>query len=87
MKKLKNQKGETLVETLVSLLIIVLVFVFLTGSAVAAAKINAKIRDTDVSFRYSDAQSDGNAQFLLRHTSKGTDFPNLISYCHSYHRL
>lgn len=59
MKKLKNQKGETLVETLVSLLIIVLVFVFLTGSAVAAAKINAKIRDTDVSFRYSDAQSEG----------------------------
>ena len=34
MKKLKNQKGETLVETLVSLPIIVLVFVFLTGSAV-----------------------------------------------------
>ena len=65
MKKLKNQKGETLVETLVSLLIIVLVFVFLTGSAVAAAKINAKIRDTDVSFRYSDAQSDGNAQLRL----------------------
>ena len=53
MKKLQNQKGETLVETLVSLLIIVLVFVFLTGSAVAAAKINAKIRDTDVSFRYN----------------------------------
>ena len=65
MKKLKNQKGETLVETLVSLLIIVLVFVFLTGSAVAAAKINAKIRDTDVSFRYSDAQSEGNAQLRL----------------------
>ena len=62
MKKLKNQKGETLVETLVSLLIIVLVFVFLTGSAVAAAKINAKIRDTDVSFRYSDAQSEGSGQ-------------------------
>ncbi len=42
-----------------------LVFVFLTGSAVAAAKINAKIRDTDVSFRYSDAQSEGNAQLRL----------------------
>ena len=65
MKKLKNQKGETLVETLVSLLIIVLVFVFLTGSAVAAANIHAKIRDTDVSFRYSDAQSEGNAQLRL----------------------
>ena len=65
MKKLKNQKGETLVETLVSLLIIVLVIVFLTGSAVAAAKINAKIRDTDVSFRYSDTLSEGNAQLRL----------------------
>ena len=65
MKKLKNQKGETLVETLVSLLIIVLVFVFLTGSAVAAAKINPKSRDTDVSFRYSDAQSEGSAQLRL----------------------
>ena len=65
MKKLKNQKGETLVETLVSLLIIVLVFVFLTGSAVAAAKINAKIRDSDVSFRDSDAQSEGSSQLRL----------------------
>lgn len=34
MKKLKNQKGETLVETLVSLLIIVLVFVFLDRKSV-----------------------------------------------------
>ena len=76
MKKLKNQKGETLVETLVSLLIIVLVFVFLTGSAVAAAKINAKIRDTDVSFRYSDAQSEGNAQLRLSGRCGGTvSFP------------
>ena len=61
MKKLKNQKGETLVETLVSLLIIVLVFVFLTGSAVAAAKINAKIRDTDVSFRRTQHLGQGDA--------------------------
>ncbi|MFR7895251.1 MAG: hypothetical protein ACLU38_15360 [Dysosmobacter sp.] len=36
-EKLKNQKGETLVETLVSLLIIVLVFRLSDGSAVAYA--------------------------------------------------
>lgn len=84
MKKLKNQKGETLVETLVSLLIIVLVFVFLTGSAVAAAKINAKInakiRDTDVSFRYSDAQSDGNAQLRLSGRSGQTGSTSVEVY-------
>lgn len=76
MKKLKNQKGETLVETLVSLLIIVLVFVFLTGSAVAAAK----IRDTDVSFRYSDAQSDGNAQLRLSGRSGQTGSTSVEVY-------
>lgn len=80
MKKLKNQKGETLVETLVSLLIIVLVFVFLTGSAVAAAKINTKIRDTDVSFRYSDAQSEGNAQLRLSGRSGQTGSTSVEIY-------
>ena len=74
MKKLKNQKGETLVETLVSLLIIVLVF------AVAAAKINAKIRDTDVSFRYSDAQSEGNAQLRLSGRSGQTGSTSVEVY-------
>ena len=57
MKKLKSTRGETLVETLVSLLIIVLTFAFLTTSAITAAKINAKVRQRDVSFRYSDAGS------------------------------
>ena len=75
MKKLKNQKGETLVETLVSLLIIVLVFVFLTGSAVAAAKINA-----DVSFRYSDAQSEGSAQLRLSGRSGQTGSTSVEVY-------
>ena len=32
-----------------------LTFAFLTTAALSAAKINAKVRDTDVSFRYSDA--------------------------------
>ena len=70
MKKLKNQKGETLVETLVSLLIIVLVFVFLTGSAVAA----------DVSFRYSDAQSEGSTRLRLSGRSGQTGSTSVEVY-------
>ncbi len=66
MKKLKSTRGETLVETLVSLLIIVLTFAFLTTSAITAAKINAKVRQRDVSFRYSDAQEQGEATLTLR---------------------
>lgn len=54
-KKLENQKGETLVETLVSILIITLTIAFLTTAAITAARINDKVRDTDVSFRYSEA--------------------------------
>lgn len=52
MKKLKQSRGETLVETLVSLLIAVLSFGILATSVVTAARINAKTRAADVSFRY-----------------------------------
>ncbi len=54
-KKLENQKGETLVETLVSILTISLTIAFLTTAAITSARINDKVRDTDVSFRYSEA--------------------------------
>ena len=52
MKKLKDSRGETLVETMVSILIAVLAFSFLAMAAVTAAKLNARVRDTDLSFRY-----------------------------------
>lgn len=54
-KKLENQKGETLVETLVSILTISLTIAFLTTASLTSARINDKVRDTDVSFRYSEA--------------------------------
>lgn len=80
MKKLQNQKGETLVgdsgvpadhRAGVRLS---------DGSAVAAAKINAKIRDTDVSFRYSDAQPEGNAQLRLSGRSGQTGSTSVEVY-------
>lgn len=52
MKKLRSRRGETLVETLVSLLIVVLCLSFLATAVVTAARINASVRDTDVSVQY-----------------------------------
>lgn len=73
MKKLRSQRGETLVETLVSILIIVLTFVFLTTAAVTAAKINSKVRETDVSFRFSaDAGQSQTLQLTGRNGHSGS---------------
>ena len=51
MNKLRNNRGETLVESLVSILIAVLAFGILATSVVTAEKINAKTRNTNVMFR------------------------------------
>lgn len=65
-KKLENQKGETLVETLVSILTISLTIAFLTTASLTAARINDKVRDTDVSFRYSEAKPGEQQTLSLR---------------------
>ena len=60
MKKLKDSRGETLVEALMAIIIAVLAFAALTTAVLTAGKINARVRNTDVSFRYSGStQSDG----------------------------
>lgn len=58
MNKLRNNRGETLVESLVSILIAVLAFGILATSVVTAEKINAKTRNTDVMFRYATAPTE-----------------------------
>ncbi len=55
MKKIKNRRGETLIESLVSILIVALVFAFFATAAVTAGRINAKTRNTDVSFHYDES--------------------------------
>lgn len=55
MNKLRDNRGETLVESLVSILIAVLAFGILATSVVTAEKINAKTRNTDVMFQYDTA--------------------------------
>ena len=58
MNKLRNNRGETLVESLVSILIAVLAFGILATYVVTAEKINAKTRNTNVMFRYATAPTD-----------------------------
>lgn len=55
MNKLRDNRGETLIESLVSVLIAVLAFAVLATSVVTAEKINAKTRNTNVMFRYDRA--------------------------------
>ena len=65
MNRLKDNRGETLIESLVSLLILTMTFAFLAVASTTAARLNAKVRDTDVSFRYA-AKSTDNAKVELQ---------------------
>lgn len=58
MNKLRDNRGETLIESLVSILIAVLAFGILATSVVTAEKINAKTRNTDVMFQYATKPTD-----------------------------
>ena len=65
MNRLKDNRGETLIESLVSLLILTMTFAFLAVASTTAARLNAKVRDTDVSFRYAEESTD-NARIELQ---------------------
>ena len=65
MNRLKDNRGETLIESLVSLLILTMTFAFLAVASTTAARLKAKVRDTDVSFRYV-AESTDNARVELQ---------------------
>ncbi len=52
-KRIKSNRGETLVESLVSLLVVSLTIAFLSVAVSTAAKLNTKLRNIDVSFRYT----------------------------------
>ena len=59
MKKLRNSRGETLVESLAAILIIAVVFVFLSSAIVSAARSNEQLRRSDQDFKYSEMVSKG----------------------------
>lgn len=51
MKKLLQKQGETLIESLVSILLVTFIMLFLSTAIVAAARINKRLRDTDISYK------------------------------------
>ena len=78
MNKLRNNRGETLIESLVSILIAVLAFGILATSVVTAEKINAKTRNTDVMFQCDKAKEIVDKNVELNGTGKaGSDTVSL----------
>lgn len=69
MRKLRTERGETLVESLCAILVITIVFVFLCGAIVSAARSNKQVRDSDQSFSYKDMEATGD---LTIQVSDGT---------------
>ena len=73
MKKLKSERGETLIESLVSLLVAVLAFAFLAMAAVSAEKINAKTRSTDISFHYAETGTESGVSLKGEKYNQGAE--------------
>lgn len=61
MKKISDQSGETLVETLLSIMIILLAILFLSGSVIWAQRINASVKNKDISFHYGTSDAEAGA--------------------------
>lgn len=79
MKKLQNRRGETLIETLTALLIATLVCLFLATAIVTGSRVNAKVRETDVSFRYAEDGAAGNDLTLTVTGNGGTPVSETIT--------
>ena len=76
MKKLKNKKGETLVEALISVLIVVICFLALQVSIVTSGKINASAKEMVLKFQISSTDavdSDANVTIKRGNVSEKTD--------------
>ena len=78
-KKLKANKGETLVETLISMLIVVLSVTMLAGSIVAAARINQSAKDMNAPVQL-DNVSDIAAVVKLTHVGAADSAINVTLY-------
>lgn len=76
MNKLRTNRGETLVETLISILIVAISVAFLVTSVTVASRINAKVRDavsSKMSFTYDDARQLGKGSMAASGILDATD--------------
>lgn len=61
IKKLRQKKGETLIETLCSLLIVVLSVLLLSTAVLTASRINMQMRQADENYQSELKQAEGMA--------------------------
>lgn len=71
-KKLRSQRGDTLMETLAALLLVVLTMAFLATSLVTAARINAEVRQSDTALKYDDAEGETKTLTITRENNSVT---------------
>lgn len=76
MKKNRSVSGETFSETLVSVLIIAVTFVFLIQAVVSAARVNEKLKQQDVSFRFDPAAA--TEEITVRIVQENSDIKSTI---------
>lgn len=63
MDKLKSNKGETLIESLVALLVVAMAIAFLSTAVVTATDLNKRVRNNTNAFKYDGASvADAKAQ-------------------------
>lgn len=74
-KKLRSQRGDTLMETLAALLLVVLTMAFLATSLVTAARINAEVRQSDTALKYDAADGEKKPLTITRQGGAATDLP------------
>lgn len=71
-KKLRSQRGDTLMETLAALLLVVLTMAFLATSLVTAARINAGVRQTNTALKYDAADGETKTLTITRENNSVT---------------
>lgn len=76
-RKLKNNSGETLVETLFALLVVVLAMTMLAGSIVSAARVNKGAEDLNTAFQISNVQAVPDVKVTV-YRQTGTDSVILV---------
>ena len=79
-KKLRSQRGDTLMETLAALLLVVLTMAFLATSLVTAARINAGVRQTNTVLKYDNATGKQGTLTITSDKSNSTAYKTVTVY-------
>lgn len=82
MNKKLNNKGETIVETLVAILIVAVCFIMLQNAVVSSARLNSKSNDENEPFLIEDVveQTSDNCKIYVTRNSVQTNVTSMKCY-------